>query len=104
MTIINTAQAYIDGIKNVALSGPTYFAPLISAAAGVAASCNCSQERQKYIILLILTDGVINDMDATIASVIDASTQPMSIIIVGVGSADFSGEFNLLDVEHSHHF
>jgi vacuolar-type H+-ATPase subunit F/Vma7 len=50
-----------------------------------------SQQRQKYTILLILTDGLINDMEATIQSIINASTLPMSIIIVGVGSENFSG-------------
>lgn len=46
--------------------------------------------------MLILTDGVINDLDASINAVVNASSQPLSIIIVGVGSADFS-EMNLLD-------
>jgi hypothetical protein len=41
-------------------------------------------------VLLILTDGVINDMDATIAALVHASTQPLSIIIVGVGSENFA--------------
>ena len=52
----------------------------------------CSQERQKYTVLLILTDGVINDAENTVASIVAASNQPMSIIIIGVGSADFSGD------------
>jgi hypothetical protein len=40
-------------------------------------------------VLLILTDGVINDMNETIHAIVDASTLPLSIIIVGVGNADF---------------
>mmetsp|Transcript_35689 Transcript_35689/g.44270 ORF Transcript_35689/g.44270 Transcript_35689/m.44270 type:complete len:167 (-) Transcript_35689:1018-1518(-) len=39
---------------------------------------------------MILTDGIINDLDETIAMIVHASHLPMSIIIVGVGSADFS--------------
>lgn len=50
-----------------------------------------SQENQKYTILLILTDGMVNDLDQTIAAVVAASYTPLSIVIVGVGSADFSG-------------
>ena len=42
-----------------------------------------------YNICLILTDGIINDMDATIDEIVRASDQPLSIIIVGVGEADF---------------
>ena len=44
---------------------------------------------QSYHILLILTDGVISDMDQSRAAIVEASALPMSIIIVGVGSADF---------------
>jgi len=39
--------------------------------------------------LLILTDGVINDFDATVDQIVAGSDLPLSIIIVGVGSADF---------------
>jgi len=49
-----------------------------------------TQAEQHYSILLIITDGVINDMDATVGAVVAASTKPLSIIIVGVGSADFA--------------
>ena len=45
---------------------------------------------QNYFILLILTDGVITDMDQTKQAVVAASALPMSIIIVGVGGADFA--------------
>lgn len=83
-------QAYKDCLNNVMLSGPTLFGPLINATSQIAAGSNCRQDKQIYTILLIITDGVINDMDATISSIIGASHQPMSIIIVGVGNADFS--------------
>jgi len=45
---------------------------------------------QQYYVLLILTDGVITDMDQTRDAIVEASRLPMSIIIVGVGEADFS--------------
>ena len=45
--------------------------------------------RDKYLILLILTDGEIHDMEATISSIIDSCDLPMSILIVGVGEDDF---------------
>jgi len=40
-------------------------------------------------VLLIITDGVISDMAETLRAIVYASAQPFSIIIVGVGSADF---------------
>ena len=43
-----------------------------------------------YKIMLLLTDGIINDMPETIRLLVELSTLPCSIIIVGVGNADFS--------------
>jgi len=37
-----------------------------------------------------VTDGAITDMQQTLAAIVDASHLPMSLIIVGVGPADFS--------------
>jgi Copine len=39
---------------------------------------------------LIITDGIISDMADTISAIVYASSLPYSIIIVGVGPADFS--------------
>eukprot|EP00824_Muranothrix_gubernata_P012589 TRINITY_DN2667_c0_g2_i1.p1 TRINITY_DN2667_c0_g2~~TRINITY_DN2667_c0_g2_i1.p1 ORF type:complete len:448 (-),score=69.68 TRINITY_DN2667_c0_g2_i1:54-1313(-) len=90
-------QAYYQGLSNVSLYGPTIFSEIIRTAASYA-SRNISQECQNYTILLILTDGIINDMDATIAQIVQASSLPLSIIIVGVGSADFAS-MNVLDAD-----
>ena len=43
-----------------------------------------------YQILELLTDGQIMDMPATIDAIIELSKLPCSIIIIGVGPADFS--------------
>jgi hypothetical protein len=43
----------------------------------------------QYFILLIITDGIITDMAQTKTAIVDAAVLPMSIIIVGVGGADF---------------
>ena len=45
---------------------------------------------QQYFVLMIITDGVITDMDQTRSAIVNASRLPMSIIIIGVGGADFS--------------
>lgn len=57
-----------------------------------------SQHNQKYLILLIITDGIINDMDKTIDEIVRGSSLPLSIIIVGVGDADFSS-MDILDAD-----
>ena len=45
---------------------------------------------QQYYILLVLTDGVVTDMADAREAIVRASYLPMSIIIVGVGNADFT--------------
>lgn len=47
-------------------------------------------ELQQYFTLLIITDGVISDMDETRHAIVQAAKLPMSIIIIGVGNADFA--------------
>jgi hypothetical protein len=42
-----------------------------------------------YNVLLILTDGVIHDMQEVRERIIDTSNMPASIIIVGVGQENF---------------
>lgn len=48
-----------------------------------------TQENQKFSILLIITDGIINDMQQAIDQIVRGSENPIGIIIVGVGEADF---------------
>lgn len=50
---------------------------------------NLSTFLQQYFVLLIITDGEITDLDQTRQAIVNASKLPMSIIIVGVGSAEF---------------
>lgn len=57
-----------------------------------------SQYHQAYQILLIITDGIINDMDKTIDEVVRGSDLPLSIVIVGVGEADFES-MDVLDAD-----
>ena len=40
-------------------------------------------------MLLICTDGVINDMNQTIDEIVRGSNNPLAVIIVGVGNANF---------------
>eukprot|EP00045_Choanoeca_perplexa_P013309 m.150285 g.150285 ORF g.150285 m.150285 type:complete len:586 (+) comp16314_c0_seq1:94-1851(+) len=77
--------AYQQALLNVTLWGPTNFSPTIQRAARIA-----RENLQDYHILLILTDGVITDFDQTVRAIVEASSLPLSIIIVGVGGADFA--------------
>eukprot|EP00898_Chlorokybus_atmophyticus_P004990 jgi/Chlat1/5492/Chrsp36S05464 len=82
-------SAYSQALRVMTLSGPTLFAPLVSTAASIA-SAFVSQERQKYFVLLIITDGEILDMDNTVNALIEASGLPLSVLIVGVGNSEFT--------------
>ena len=42
-------------------------------------------EKNKYMILLIITDGAIHDMEETIRLIVNGADLPLSILIVGVG-------------------
>jgi len=44
---------------------------------------------RKYNILLILTDGKIDDMQETKNILVEASNYPISVIIVGIGNSNF---------------
>ena len=48
--------------------------------------------------MLIITDGIISDLQKTIDAIVYGSRLPMSIIIVGVGNADFS-RMDVLDAD-----
>ena len=43
-----------------------------------------------YHVMLILTDGAIHDMKETKDLVFQLAMHPVSIIIIGVGNADFT--------------
>ena len=49
-----------------------------------------------YNILMILTDGLVNDMDETIDDLVEASYLPISVIFIGIGYNDF-GNMDILD-------
>uniref|UniRef100_A0A8D3DGS7 C2 domain-containing protein n=1 Tax=Scophthalmus maximus TaxID=52904 RepID=A0A8D3DGS7_SCOMX len=85
-------EAYYQSLKSVQLYGPTNFSPVINHVARYAASV---KDGSQYFVLLIITDGVISDMAQTKESIVNASCLPMSIIIVGVGPAEFDAMVEL---------
>lgn len=82
-------QAYKAALGRVPLSGPTWFSEIIARAAATAAATPQSSASQTYYVLLIITDGAVTDAERTIEQIVAASDLPLSILIVGVGAADF---------------
>ncbi|XP_072548614.1 copine-4 [Salminus brasiliensis] len=88
--IQGVVEAYQNCLPKIQLYGPTNIAPIIQKVANSASEEEHTREAMQYFILLILTDGVITDMADTREAIVHASHLPMSIIIVGVGNADFT--------------
>ncbi|XP_053066381.1 copine-7 isoform X2 [Acinonyx jubatus] len=88
--IQGVVEAYRNCLPRVQLYGPTNVAPVISKVARMAAAEESTGEASQYYILLVLTDGVVTDMAEAREAIVRASHLPMSIIIVGVGNADFT--------------
>lgn len=88
---------YNSSFQWVALHGPTNFAPLIRQASSIAQGYHAmNQDVSTYLLLMIITDGEITDMPDTVDAIVQASNLPLSIVIVGVGNADFS-KMDVLD-------
>jgi hypothetical protein len=87
-------DAYKQTFKSgLVMSGPTVFTEVLQAAAAKATASQAAakaQGKQLYSILLIVTDGAVSDPAATARVLRECSNAPMSVVIVGVGNADFS--------------
>ena len=72
---------YNEVVQRVELSGPTSFAPIIRKAIEI------TRQNMEYHILLVIADGqVIDKQDMeTRKAIVEASTYPLSIVVVGVG-------------------
>ncbi len=80
-------DAYQNANLNTILSGPTHFNKVITFINDLAIN---KLNTRCYHILVIITDGIINDMTETKQAIKKASSLPISIIIIGVGNANFS--------------
>ncbi|CAN6333310.1 unnamed protein product [Urochloa humidicola] len=91
-------SAYTSSLHSVSLAGPTMFGPVINKAAEIA-SQSLQYSNNKYFVLLIITDGVLTDIQETKDCIVRASDLPLSILIVGVGNADFK-QMEILDADN----
>ncbi len=83
------------------MSSPTVITEVLQTAAAFARSEQeqaKQQGKQKYSTLLIVTDGAVSDVNATVQAIAAISDAPLSVVIVGVGPADFSNMQFLDDV------
>ena len=96
--IDNVLKEYRTFMTKIEFSGPTNFAPMIN---DLIREVKDNLEKgliMHYNILLILTDGQIDDMQDTIDALVEASFLPISVIIVGIGKGNF-GNMDILDAD-----
>jgi hypothetical protein len=92
--IDNVVSAYRAVFKTgLIMSSPTVFTNVIQEASDFALHEQAAAQqkgKQAYTILLIVSDGAVEDAQATMKCLNDVSDSPLSVVIVGVGGADFS--------------
>ena len=82
---------YKESLDKIKLHGPTHFSDVINKVIkDVNDDLKSNPQKNNYYILMILTDGIINDMNETIDSIVEGSKLPLSIVIIGIGNADFT--------------
>jgi hypothetical protein len=88
-------EIYQKTLLETRLSGPTYFKPVIEEVRQFARGFSSTEV---YHVLLILTDGVIDDMSQVTQTIKSSIMEPLSIIIIGIGDEDFS-QMEILDMD-----
>jgi hypothetical protein len=80
-------EAYKSALNNVKLSGPTKFSHVLS---NTIEKAKKNKHTKNYYTVIIVTDGIINDMGRVKELLVEACELPLSVIIIGVGKADFT--------------
>lgn len=96
---VEGVQGIMDAYRGVfrtplTMSFPTRFDQVIETAAAYARhELDLAEKEGKlsYTILLILTAGNVENVRETKQQLIEASEDPLSVVIVGIGDADFTG-------------
>ena len=97
-TLQGVFDTYKEVLNTLSFTGPTYFSGILNY---VNRMIEYEIKKQKkYYILLIMTDGIIDDMESTTDEIVRATSLPLSIIIVGIGSADFNN-MKVLDADNT---
>mmetsp|Transcript_30324 Transcript_30324/g.61926 ORF Transcript_30324/g.61926 Transcript_30324/m.61926 type:complete len:743 (+) Transcript_30324:153-2381(+) len=93
----NGVEGVLDAYRSVfesdfIMSGPTVIDLVIKKAASRSKRFHAaaSQSSKKYCILLVLTDGMVSDLASTKNLVRAFRGLPLSVVVVGIGRADFT--------------
>ena len=83
----NIIKEYVDCMSKIDFACPTYFAPIIKK---TIYDIKQKKDSLDYQLLMILTDGMIQDLQDTVEALVEGSFYPLSVIIIGIGKEDFS--------------
>ena len=89
---------YNQALQNIVFSGPTFFAPCFRKVVEDT-KMEMAKNPDNYTFFMLLTDGMLHDMQQTIDVLVEASRLPISIVIVGIGNEDFTNMHLLDDAE-----
>ena len=105
--VIGVLESYRLTFKTgLVMSGPTDITEVISTASDFAQSSKMEGKvigKHVFTILLILTDGNVADAEVTRERLQRVNDAPISIIIVGIGNADFSAMKSLNSNRNEYH-
>jgi len=90
----NIVEEYHKCLDKIYFSHPTYFAPIINK---IIEEIKRQDDMFEYHVLMILTDGVIDDLKETIDALVEGSFYPLSVIIIGIGDKEDFSKMEQLD-------
>jgi len=87
--VVNSVKSFLN--SGIVMSGPTVFSEVLATAIATSLSHN-DQEGQNYNVLLIITDGCVDESDseATKSLCSELRCLALSVVFVCVGGADFT--------------
>jgi hypothetical protein len=97
--INGVVDTYTHRLSNIDLSGPTYFAPVITQIVNDKKE-ELSKGDNEFKVVVLITDGQNHDMMETIDILVEASSLPIAFLIIGVGNGNFDNMVRL-DADNS---
>lgn len=89
---LGVLEQYYKAINGSTLAGPTYFAEMFAKIKLdiLESLVDHGNNNKVYHVVVIITDGCCHDMAATRKALVELSSMPISVVVIGVGNGDFS--------------
>ena len=81
----NIIKEYYACLDKITFSGPTNFTPIIN---NIINEIKKENNKFTYHVLMMLTDGKIDDFYDTVDALVEGSFLPLSVIIIGIGDSE----------------